>query len=755
MSNVNQAAVWFITAFALACTPGVAGVVEEDWLRQEQVRGCPVFAKLGNATNEVEESILPTIAEHLARGRMLIEAAGRPIPDAMATDAEMLAELTKVYDAFRDSGSQDRAALRQLYLNVRWTVRRLVFASPCWNFDKLLFVKRLTYTSSHIYTDHYDGSSRYGGNLCLLSPITPDGVVTEIAPPLNGGIFGRFDLSFDGKRLVFSYKCPDKGYRLDEVGVDGGGLRQLTWDAPDEAAMQVRYAHGYDDMDPCYLPNGQIVFTSTRSKRAVICTNNFTSAAMHVIDGDGKNIRCLSGNTINEFAPVVMHDGRILYTRWEYVDKGAGDVQSLWSMHPDGSYPAHVYKNNVPKPPTLIDARQLPGTNHIFVCMGAPHMPLAIGPIILVDIHKGQLNPGAMTNLTPEIALPLHYGYPTPEKGFFKEPYPLSDKLFLVAYNFGPDHGVPAGYGIYVLDVTGHRELVYRAPNISCWQPVPLRARHVPPRVPSLLVDTVRSATVTVPPAAEATLFMSDVYAGMAGIERGRVKYVRVMEDVPKPWEPSWVSPEQGDTLGLQNPAVSLKGHFVIKRVHGVVPVDEDGSAMFTVPAGKNLYLQALDANYMELQRMRTFVNLMPGEIRSCIGCHEPRALAPSARAVTAATHSARALEPQPGESVPRVVHYPLDVQPTFDRHCVECHNATKADGGLDLSGTMTELFSTSYESLIEKTLINHIDSDPRDNFIPAEPPLTFGSHRSKLIEILLAGHYECQLDQALSGRPP
>jgi hypothetical protein len=243
-------------------------------------------------------------------------------------------------------------------------------------------------------------------------------------------------------------------------------------------------------------------------------------------------------------------------------------------------------------------------------------------------------------------------------------------------------------------------------------------------------------------------LFMSDVYAGMTGIARGRVKYVRVMEDVPKPWEPSWVAPEQGDTLGLQNPAVSLKGHFVIKRVHGIVPVNEDGSAAFTVPAGKNLYFQALDANHMELQRMRTFVNLMPGEKRSCIGCHESRTLAPSSRAVAALAQPPRELNPQPGETVPRVVHFPLDVQPTFDKHCARCHNSAKADGGLDLSAEMTELFSKSYENLVEKGLINHIDSDPRDNYIPAEPPLTFGSHKSKVVQVILAGHYDCKLSR-------
>ena len=61
MSKVDQAAVWFITAFALTCAPGVAGIVEEDWLRQEQVRGCPVFAESASAAREIEESIFPPL----------------------------------------------------------------------------------------------------------------------------------------------------------------------------------------------------------------------------------------------------------------------------------------------------------------------------------------------------------------------------------------------------------------------------------------------------------------------------------------------------------------------------------------------------------------------------------------------------------------------------------------------------------------------------------------------------------------------
>ena len=385
-----------------------------------------------------------------------------------------------------------------------------MLAHPLLGFDKLLFIRRYTYQSSHIYTDHFDGSTRPGGNLCILSPLGTR-KVTDLVPELAGGLFGRYDLSYDAGKVVFAYKKPGKGYRIYEVGSGGRGLRQLTHDGPDEAEMLKQFGHGYDDMDPCWLPNGKIMFVSTRSKRAVLCHNAFTSTAMHVMDADGKNIRCLSGNTTNEFAPCTMDDGRVVYTRWEYVDKGCGDVQSLWSMRPDGSGGAHVYKNNVALPSTLIDARSIPGS-HRLVAIGAPHMPLAVGPVVLVDIHITQLTPAAMTNITPEIGYPPHGGYPGGKFGYYKEPYPLAEDLFLVSYSPGPDHNDPTGYGLYALDGSGDRELVYQDPDYSAFEPIPLRPRPVP-----MSISPVASQEAT-PAGDTATLFMADCYQGLTGI---------------------------------------------------------------------------------------------------------------------------------------------------------------------------------------------------------------------------------------------
>jgi hypothetical protein len=701
-----------------------ASEVENAWLTQDRMRQNVHAAPLQKYA----------LAEAIDRGRRLAAQRKEQGID-VAAQVKALDDVAEKAKSLPADASGD--AQRELYLKARWAVRQLVLADPLLGFDKLLFVRRYTYHSSHIYTDHFDGSTKMGGNLCILSPVAPDGKVTVLAPQLEGGIFGRFDLSPDAQRVLFAYKKPGKGYRIYEVGIDGANLRQVSPDGADEEEMVKAFNHGYDDLDPCYLPDGRIMFASTRAKRAVLCHNAFTVTVMHVMDADGRNLHAVSGNTTNEFTPVAMDDGRVIYTRWEYVDKGCGDVQSLWTMAPDGSRSAHLYKNNVSKPATLIDARPIPGS-HKFIAVGAPHMPLAVGPVILIDTYVTQLTPDAMTNLTPEIQYPSHSGYPTRDKGYYKEPWPLSEKLFLVAYNPEAGHSAPAGYGLYVLDAEGNRELLYKDGEMSSFEPVPLVARRTPHAIPP--------AGDSDGPKAEASLVMVDVYQGLTGIERGRVKYVRIMEDVPKPWDASYGSPQRGDSMGLQNPAVSLNGHFAIKKVWGVVPVEEDGSAYFNVPANANLYFQALDENFMELQRMRTLVNLMPGEQRSCIGCHEPRTMTPTARPLLALAKPARKPMPQPGDSGPRMVHYPLDVQPVLDKHCVKCHGGAEPKANLDLSGEMTTLFNRSYENLIRRKLINNVNVDPRDAFIPAEPPLTFGSHRSTMIERILKGPCEAKL---------
>ena len=637
----------------------------------------------------------------------------------------------------------------------------LVTGNPLMAFDKLLFVKRPTYQSSHYYTDYIDGCVHYGGNLCVLS--LRDGKVTELVPKLNGGIFGRYDLSFDAKRVLFDYKAaPRKGFRIYEIGVDGTGLRQLTLDPPDEDARIKRYDnshvggtgriyyHQTDDMHPCYLPDGGICFISSRCERGILCDGPdiLTTTTLYRMDADGKHMQVLSDTPVSEEVPTVMNDGRILYTRWEYVDKGGSAVKCLWVMRPDGSGSVEIFGNDHAFP-SFYNGRAIPGHNNLFVVIGGPHMPLGVGTVIRLDINHPIRTREPMTYLTPDIDIQSEWGYRHQRDGkwvaartgpLFDDPYPLSDKFFLVSYNPDRDvHDVRA-YGLYLLDAFGNRVLIHRDPKLSCWQPMPLRPRTRPPVLPSM--HPPREASQ-----APATLVMTDVYQGLEDIARGTIKYLRVMETVPRPWTARrfW----KGDEHGQQHAVVSLWTHTHVKVLHGIVPVDEDGSAHFTVPADKNIFFQALDEDFMEVQRMRTFLNFRPGEKRSCIGCHTPRRLAPPYKTITALRRPPDRPAPQPGEAAPRPIHYVTDVQPILDKHCVRCHGGEKPKAKLDLSGTLTTLFNTSYENLLKRGVVRAV-SEIRQKMgnVPPVPPKTWGSHASKLIVQIRKGHHDVKLSR-------
>jgi hypothetical protein len=628
----------------------------------------------------------------------------------------------------------------------------LIANNPLFNFDELLFVKRYTYQSSHYYTDFIDGTENPGGNLSILS--LKDGFVRDILPAMNGGIFGRYDLSFDATKIVFDWKEKiGKGFRLFEVTLDGENFKQLTFEPDDEQDRIAKYdnsflggtsriyQHHTDDMHPCYLPDGRIVFSSTRCEFSVLCDGptKLTTAVLYRIDADGKNMVKLTNSAVSEFSPTVMHDGRILYHRWEYVDKGQIAVKCLWAMHPDGSGTQEIYGNDIPYPPVFIHPRPIPGSNSQFVFLGTPHHPQSgIGTVIRIDINKPIRTHDPMTYITPEVDIRTEGGFHhkiddkwirTDYGPLYMDPYPLSEKFYLVSHNPDKKWNDIRAYGLYLIDEFGNHVKIYQDPEYSSWQPIPLQARTKPPAIPS-----VRFHVPAEPE--EATVIMSDVYEGLEGIERGSVKYIRVLEQVPRPWSSRRMWEYDGGA-----PAVSRGSVLGLKVLHGVVPVHEDGSAFFVVPANRNIYFEALDENFMELQRQRTYINYMPGEKRTCIGCHELRQFSPANKHIKAIKENPVRPQPQPGEIAPRSMHYVADVQPVLDKYCVSCHNKADKAGDLVLTGELTYAFNESYENIMNKGLVVTVDEG--DDFEKTEPlpPKSIGSHASKLITTIMNGH--------------
>jgi hypothetical protein len=329
----------------------------------------------------------------------------------------------------------------------------------------------------------------------------------------------------------------------------------------------------------------------------------------------------------------------------------------------------------------------------------------------------------------------------------FKDPYPLSDSHFLVAHKpRGPGSYDRAGFGIYLLDEKGGVAPIHRDSEISCFLPYPLRRRTRPP-VLSSPIDPDKAAKNL------ATCVVTDIYHGMEGVPRCSIKYIRVLEQIPRPWATRrrW----GGDTYDQQHATVTKDTHLGLKVQHGVVPVESDGSAHFLVPAAGNVFLQALDENYMAVQTERTFVNYMPGETRSCIGCHETPKDAGAMRGmrmVAALRRGPSVPGPQPGETRgQRPIDFALDVQPVLDRHCIRCHGGEAPKKGLDLRGTQTGLFSVAYESLIKERrrgrgrksfeLLPTIgENHPKTGNVHYLPARSLGSHASVLVGMLAPG---------------
>ena len=361
--------------------------------------------------------------------------------------------------------------------------------NPLIDFDKLVFVKRLTYSANHYYTEHINSQWTPGGNLCVLDLKT--GGTHELVPELKNGVFERFDISFDAKKIVFAWKCEhQKGYRIYEIGIDPatgkrvGELKQITFPQKNEQWLvkmyraRPHYHHGTDDMSPIYLPDGDICFISTRCQYGILCDgpDDFTTTVLYRIGPDGKNLRVLSRSSVSEEAPTMLPDGRIMYTRWEYVDKGAVSVKCLWAMRQDGSASSEIYANDISLPPTFTYGRPIPDAVNKYVVCGVPHCPQnSVGTVIRLDMSKNIRSRDPMTYMTPDVDIRSEPGFAfrKSEKDswnrdrrgrgrLFTEPYPLSEKYILVSHKpAGPSWTDPKAYGLYLLDEKGKVYRIY------------------------------------------------------------------------------------------------------------------------------------------------------------------------------------------------------------------------------------------------------------------------------------------------------
>ena len=579
-------------------------------------------------------------------------------------------------------------------------------------FDRLLLIKRRPLNPSHVYTRHCEGFQA-GGGLYVLSPAKPEGELKELVASPQGQILDA-DLSYDGREIVFSWrKDPSVGYHVFRMNVDGTGLVQLN-DGP------------WHDYYACWLPDGGIAFVSTRSPRGALCWVT-ASGVLHRMDRGGGNVRRLSSNYVDDFSPSVLPDGRILYSRWEYVDRPAIPIQSLWTVRPDGTQLQVFYGNRVLSPASFMDAVPVPGSHEVLCTLTAHNGPIR-GGIGLIDNLRGLNAQEAITNLTPEVRIgQVEKGDGNFVRGPYEQPKAVDARHFTVSRD-----------GVLLLrEIGGGYAVLYSgADGLGSYSGIPIRPRPVPPVVAQRdPKDPESGAGGEVAEDGEATVYLVDVYQGLEPlVKRGDVRKICVVEELPKQFRTDVLG------FGFQRPVISCGAAYAAKKVWGTVPVEEDGSAYFKVPTGKALYFIAVDARGVAVQRMRSFAQFVPGEMQGCIGCHEPRSSTPSrAGRPTALAKPPRRLDP-PSWGVSGF-DYARHVQPVIDKHCIQCHNGLDPQGGIDLAGDRTDWFNVSYDVLTRR-YVNWIDTrNGNEANILEIAPLRWGSPKSKLTDLMVSGH--------------
>ena len=729
--------------------------VQQDWLLQD---AGPDASKCFTSDRDAatETRIVDRVVEELADN-------GGPFRDRLE---RLLADKRPAEDP----------AWRKLYVDACQARRQKRLRPLVQKYHRIVYTKHYNIGGSHYaYTENPTDAQRpernrtnpdwrMGAELCLLQ-ISADGRATSrVLLEEPDGLIRDPDVSYDGRRVVFARRDTafEDDFHLYELDVTTENVRQLT------------FGLGFADVEPAYLAHGDIIFTSTRCMQITDCF--WTDVAnLYMCNNNGRFLRRVGFDQVHTNYPKALEDGRVIYTRWDYNDRGQIYPQPLFVMNADGTSQTEFYGNNSWFPTTIMHARGIPGTQKL-VAVASGHHSHQRGKLILIDPASGNQEADGIQLIAPvRETLPERIDAYGQEGDQFQYPYPLDETKFLVTYDpiGSPRREYNQPYGIYLMDIDGRRELLAWDATISCNQPIPLAARATPHPRPSS-VDYGKK---------EGTYYIQDIYAGeaLAGVPRGTIKKLRV---VALEYRAAGIrsNNSRGPAGGaLSSTPVSIgNGCWDVKVVLGDAAVHDDGSAWFAVPVRTPVYFQALDEKNRAVQTMRSWSTLQPGENASCVGCHEKKKNTPLTSPITLATAKGpQRLKPFYGAA--RGFSFEQELQPIFDHRCVECHddrtktidwdapatdetslsgrafsllgNTTDdekagrqwADSYLALTGAVPHSKKNSWQGHPNR-LVNWITSQSEPSMLP---PYHTGSTQSGLYTLLERGHAGVQVPRA------
>ena len=629
----------------------------------------------------------------------------------------------------------DETALQEVD-NILAATREMLLANPLLDFDELLLVQRSVKSPRLGLVQNWQSNcalprNGFDDEIAVLSSLQTGGALRTLYRPSDSVFVGDVDLNFDADRMIFSSIGTNNRWQIFEIGTDGQGLRQVT---PGEHT-------DVDNYDACYLPDGRILFSSSAFMVGVPCVNGYDRTAnLYRMNSDGTDIRQLCFDQEHNWCPTVLPNGRVLYLRWEYTDTPHSHDRVLFHMNPDGTEQMEFYGSNSYWPNSLFYARPIPGRPSQFAgIVGGHHGVPRMGELVLFDVAKGRREADGVLQRIPghgqKVEAIIADNLVDASWPKFLHPYPLDENYFLVSCKPSPD----SLWGIYLVDVFDNALLLREEPGYALFEPIPFRKTEKPPVIPDK-VDLKRK---------DAVVYLTDVYAGdgLLDVPRGTIKKLRLFTY-------HYLYPGMGGPQGV----VGIEGPWDIKRIIGTVPVEEDGSANFRIPANTPISVQPLDAEGKAVQLMRSWLTGMPGEVVSCVGCHDSQNTTPPSKPALAMGRPTSEIEPWYGPT--RGFSFAREVQPVLDRHCVTCHDGqAQADGRIlaDLRGTekiddYTSVFhhggvdaghfSVSYVEL--QRYVRHPGMESDYHMLM---PMEYHADTTQLVQMLENGHHGVRLD--------
>ena len=822
-----------------ADVPGAnAELVKEYNLLIDELNDRQKYAAIASQIYDPQAGILPSDKTPLD---VVYRRTAAALERLEKLDAQAAAPFVSQLNALNPAGATFSSVAERFahFEKIAQLRRRILFSDPDLTFDKLLFVKKHRATYSHLCDQYYGVHLLPGGGIFRMdNAFNPDAppIVTNVlensvvqsgrlaGTKLSTGAFATLALDYDAQKIAFAYVEAvgskehfahtdltkghwDRGRCLHifTANADGSDLRQITDGT-------------WNDFYPCFLPNGReaaraegqgyasekagfedthvqsgtdlvgrIAFISERRGGYLRCGRQCPNFTVFDMNLDGTYMRCLSYHETNEWAPVVSHDGKIVWTRWDYIDRHSSAAHHPWVMTLNGSDPRQMHANytiRFDRTNTEMDLRPIPNSSK-YVATGALHHGQNYGSLVIIDPTRAaeeDADPMAcLKRLTPEV------GFPESQVGaqVWGFPYPISEDLFLAVadHSMGVNEGMEGkkylrgDYGIYLLDRFGNRELIYRDPEIGCATVLPLIARPKPTVPPELVSEGSRQEAVgssnythsvtntplatrnsqlatsqeyisfpdrdwTKRPQAEVTI--ANVYQSLKPWpENTKIKSLRIVQlyamSVPSGWL-KYTGRQEGTTL--HTATISP-----VRGVIGTVPVEEDGSAHFMIPAQMEVFFQALDDNGNAVQSMRSGTYFQPGDNVSCVGCHEPKGQITRSSSVLPTAFTRPASIPQPDVEGSRPANFVELVQPILDKHCVECHAKPESNTFSLAREPYVPYHKTKFYQSYYNLSFNgwsFYDYGHPTRTIPGQ----FGALKSPLLPLLDKGHYGVKLTE-------